>query len=151
MAVGALILFVIIGIIIIPSIILICVLLAGKRNKTSATTPFQPAAETIHPEERNQRREAILGQLASKEITRAEAEQQLLELDNPLPEQMPMAPPPKSRGGSGCLIAAICGLVAFVILILLVVSFFFVAVEKTSSEHHTVQVEKMRKAEEMRQ
>lgn len=151
MAFGILSLFVIAGIVIIVPVILICVVLAGKRNKAPATAASQPEAETVNPEARNQRRETILGQLAKKEISREEAEKLLLELDNPLPRQMPTTPPPKSGCGSGCLIAIICGLVAGVILILLLMSLLFVSVETTSSEYE-VQVEEMRKAqiEEMR-
>jgi uncharacterized membrane protein len=107
----------IIGLVVILPIVLICVLL-GSRRSQPATQPSQPP-EAIDPAERNRKREAILNQLAAKEITKEDAEQQLLELDNPVPEQLPIAPPPPRRGcGAGCLVAVICAIVAVILLLL---------------------------------
>jgi cytochrome c-type biogenesis protein CcmH/NrfG len=104
------------GLVIILPIVLICVLLGKRRGQPTAQV--QPR-ETTDPAERNRKREEILKQLAAKEITKEEAEQQLLELENPVPEQLPAAPPPPRNGcGSGCLVAVICAIVAVLLLLL---------------------------------
>jgi hypothetical protein len=127
-------------------IILIGVVIAISRKRASTAPPLQPQAAVNNPVARNQRREAILEKLAQKEITRTEAEQQLLELDQPLPETMPMAPPPKGGCGSGCLLAVACGLVLLVVTILLLMSLSFVGVKTTvSKQHRAVQLERMEK------
>lgn len=126
-------------------IILIGVIVAVSRKRGSPAPSLQPETTVNNPMARNQRREAILEKLAQKEITRSEAEQLLLELDKPLPETMPVPPPPKSGCGSGCLIAVVCGLVALVVAILLLMSLLFVGVKTTVREqHHAVQMEKMK-------
>lgn len=107
----------IVGLLIILPIVLICVLLGSLRSRP-VPQPTQPP-EAIDPAERNRKREAILNQLAAKEITKEDAEQQLLELDNPVPEQLPVAPLPPRRGcGAGCLVAVICIIVAVILLLL---------------------------------
>ena len=119
----------IIGLVIILPIVLICVLL-GKRREQATVYQVQ-SQETIDPSERNRKREAILNQLAAKEITKEDAEQQLLELDNPVPEQLPVAPPPPRKGcGTGCLVAVICAIVAVILLLL---SIFGVSVHSVSN------------------
>lgn len=145
MAIGALAIVVITGLFILLLIILIGAIAAGSRKRGSPAPSLQPDSPANNPEARNQRREAILDKLAQKEITRDEAEQQLLELDTPLPEQMPTPPrPPKGGCGSGCLIAVICGLVALVLAILLIISLLFVGVRTTSEEYHEVRTQEMR-------
>jgi hypothetical protein len=142
---------IIVGLIVIFAIILpitlLCVVLAGRRNKTAASTPVQPEATPVNPEARNQRREAILDQLAKKEITSEDAEQQLLELDNPLPEQMPVTPPKSGCGMSlGCLVAAICGLFIFVVLavVLLMQAFHVAGFQPPLRGYDMIRIEKMR-------
>jgi uncharacterized membrane protein len=105
------------GLVIILPIVLICVLLGKRRGQPTAHQVH--SQETTDPAERNRKREEILKQLAAKEITKEEAEQQLLELENPVPEQLPAAPPPPRNGcGSGCLVAVICAIVAVLLLLL---------------------------------
>ena len=136
-------LLIVIGLVIVLPIVLICILL-GRRRTPAALPPMQPATTEI-PEARNQRREAILGRLANKEITRDEAEQQLLELDKPLPEQMPVAPPPARNGcGRGCLVAVICGIVAVVLLLLLLFGLFFGFRVQNVHHQNAIQIERMR-------
>jgi len=128
------------GLVIILPIVLICVLL-GKRRGQPTAHQVQPQ-ETTDPAERNRKREEILKQLAAKEITKEEAEQQLLELENPVPEQLPAAPPPPRNGcGSGCLVAVICAIVAVVILFLLLfagLNVFHVSTRQFTPYQHEV-------------
>ena len=133
------ILLLIIGLVIILPIVLICVLL-GKRREQATVYQVQ-SQETIDPSERNRKREAILNQLATKEITKEDAEQQLLELDNPVPEQLPVAPaPPRNGCGTGCLIAVICAIVAIAILFLLFFGTLTVS-HRSTSQYTTYQHE----------
>jgi uncharacterized membrane protein len=129
---------------IVLAVVLVCVLLATRRKTRAMPAPTMPVTAANNPEARNQRREAILERLAKKEISSEEAEQQLLALDNPLPEQMPVAPPPPRNGcGSGCLVAVICGIVIFVLLILVLLgSFFFMRTNEVRA--HAIRTEEMR-------
>lgn len=136
------ILLIIISVVIILPIVLICVLLFGRQRKPAASPVVQPATND-NPEARNQRREAILGQLANKTISREEAERQLRELDNPLPEQMPAAPPPAGNGcGKGCLVAGICAIIALGVLLLLLLGMF--GITGRTMHRQAIRIEEMR-------
>lgn len=70
---------------------------------------------------RRDAREAVLRQLADKELTREQAEARLAELDNPVPETLP-TPPARRSGiglGCGCLVAAV--ILLLLLLVMLVV------------------------------
>lgn len=131
-------LLLVIGVVIVLPIVLIAILLGRRRPPASSAAPPAP---NENPAARNQRREEILGRLARKEISRDEAERQLVELDNPVPAQMPATPPPPRNGcGSGCLVAVICGMVAFVLLLLLLGSFFLHR-NRTFHQSRSIQME----------
>ena len=119
------------GIVVVLPLIIICVILGRKRGTGAA--PIQQPSTSVDPAERNRQRELILEKLAKKELSREDAEQELLELDKPLPEQMPAPPPAKGKGcGAGCLAAIIAGLIAFILLVLLLLG--FVGIQRVSPE-----------------
>lgn len=103
------------------------VLLVVLLSRPKPTAVPVVSAHSINPTDRQQLREAILEQLSRKEINQDEAERQLLELDNPVPEEMP--PPPQRRNGRGCgcLIAATVA-IALLALLLPLLLFFAVSV-----------------------
>lgn len=140
-AFGPIVLLIIASVVILP-VALICMLLA-RGTRRPAVPAAQPAT-TVNPAERNRRREAILEKLAAKEISREDAEQQLVELDKPLPEQMPVPPPQTNKGcGGGCLVATIC---LIIVLALLLLAVFLPAVvhSKQSVEHQMIRIEEAR-------
>ena len=113
------------GLILMIIILIVGVVLLMIRRKPKVETQIQPVVSS-NPEMRSQRREAILKGLANKEISQEEAERQLLDLDTPLPEQMPAPVRAAGKGcGKGCLVAVICGVVAFVVIILLLFLMLF--------------------------
>lgn len=129
--------------------IVLLVVALGRKNKPAAVSQERPVT-MADPAERNRQREAILEKLAGKELTCEEAEQQLLELDKPLPEQMPPPPPPTNKGcGFGCLIAAILGFMAFIVLLVLLYGFVGHRVRSVEQQHQAMQMEHMRHIEEM--
>ena len=116
-------LLILIGIVVILPIIIICIIVGRKKSAANQPVPQQP--DSIDPAERNRQREAILEKLAKKELSREAAEQELLELDKPLPEKMPPPPPRSNKGcGTGCLVVVIAGFIALVVLLLLFMGSF---------------------------
>ena len=111
------------GLFAIFAIVLIIVLAASRRSKPAPT--IKMPTQSIPPAERNQRREAILEKLSSGNLSREEAEEQLLKLDKPIPEQMPVPPPSNSGCGKGCLIAAISFAIVIGFLTLLLLGLVF--------------------------
>ena len=79
--------------------------------------------------DRRQEREAILEQLARKEIGQDEAERKLRELDNPVPAEMPPPPvQPNNRAlgcGCGCLVVILLALLIAPLLFILLAHFGF--------------------------
>ena len=127
------------GIVVVLPLIIILIILGTRKGRAAA--PMHPPAGSIDPAERNRQREAILEKLANKELSREEAEQELLELDKPLPEQMPAPPPAGGKGcGAGCLVAAIVGIIGFILLPLLLYGMFGIRVQH-SIEHGPVMIE----------
>lgn len=127
--------------------VILIIVLVGRRNQPPPAAA--PQVEPMAPGERSRRREAILERLASKELSREEAEQQLLELDNPVPAEMPGAPQRKGNGaalGCGCLVAVLLAIVAAVLLFGLLFGF---------RSHHvraeTIRLEHLRQLDENRQ
>ena len=82
---------------------------------------------------RREAREAVLSQLAAKELTREQAEERLAELDNPVPEALPTPPVRRGLGGAGCgcLVVSAIGLL---VLVLAIVGFFWMRVSHSRSE-----------------
>ena len=94
----------------------ILIALLCMRRKPQPVTIDLP--EQTNPVDRKQRRTAILEKLSQKEISQNEAERQLLELDNPVPAEMPPPPAPQKNHGCGCLIATVIALALIGLLIL---------------------------------
>ena len=138
---------VILCVIILP-VVLICVLLATKNRRPAV--PGVPSLPTPDPEMRNRQREMILERLAAREISREEAEAQLLDLDRPLPEQLPM-PPRKQVNGCfvGCLAALIVGILVFLFLILMVFDIHFMRIRRAEARQQAYQIEKIHQVEEI--
>lgn len=111
----------------IVGIVVTVVLLTGRRSKP-VTSGIPEPRPTTSTEGRRQQREEILEKLAAQEMSREDAESALLELDKPLPEQMPLPPQTRSGcGGAGCLIVAVVAALVVVVLFVAVL-FLFIAV-----------------------
>ena len=82
---------------ILAGIILLVILLLSRRKSSPASLP-QSTPVTSSPEER----QTILQKLADGELSKAEAEEQLNQLGDPVPVAMP-APTPRSGAAKGCL------------------------------------------------
>ncbi|MBN2162930.1 MAG: hypothetical protein JXR25_05830 [Pontiellaceae bacterium] len=123
---------VLLGLFAILSIVLLIALAASRKPKTAP--PIKMSAQSIPIEERNQRREAILEKLSAGDLSREEAEEQLLKLDKPIPEQMPVPPASNSGCGKGCLIAAISFVLVIGVVILLLLGLVFGVRTRVASE-----------------
>jgi len=122
----------IVGLFIVGLITLVVVLLAkGRRPSPQTQASTHPSAATASPEER----QAILKRLADGELTKAEAEEQLSQLGNPVPTAMPSPPSTQGGAGKGCLIAAILALGLFLFILLLVVAMHFFGIKRTRLIH----------------
>jgi hypothetical protein len=92
--------------------------------------------QQTNPVDRRQQREAILEKLSQKEINQDEAERQLLDLDNPVPAEMPPPPAKQNNSGCGCLIAVVLAL-ALAGLLVLLLGFFGVRTTRSQAiQHH---------------
>ena len=131
MAVGSLFILLLLGLVIALAVVI--GLLCTRRKPAPAA--YTPPPE-INPADRQQEREAILEQLAQKEISQDEAEQKLRELDNPVPAEMPPPPAQQNNRGCGCLAAVVIALVLFGLLAFLLLGFFGI---QTRSSHEALQ------------
>jgi uncharacterized protein HemX len=91
--------------------------------------------QQTNPVDRRQRREAILEKLSRKELSRDEAERQLLDLDSPLPSEMPPPPAQKNNRGCGCGCGCLTAVVLALALIGLLLLGFF-GIRAQSIQHH---------------
>jgi hypothetical protein len=82
-------------------LVLFFIILMVSRRRSAQPPPTMPSAPPpVSPEDR----QVILQKLADGELSKAEAEEQLNQLGDPVPVAMP-APPPRSGAAKGCLIA----------------------------------------------
>lgn len=108
-----------IGLVIAVTLVGLVVIVALNARRRSATVAAPPADTPagVPLEARREARETVLRKLADKELTREQAEAQLAELDNPVPETLPT--PQAQRGvggrGCGCLAASLLGLLILIL------------------------------------
>ena len=127
----------VIGLVIILALVGVAILFARSGRRRSSVGASMPVdvPSGVSLEARRDAREAVLQKLASKELTREQAETQLAELDNPVPEALPTPQARRGMGGAGCgcLVAVLVGVLVLVALGVFL-SFFSVRRARVTSE-----------------
>jgi hypothetical protein len=119
--------------VVIVVVVVVAATISGRRRPAPMPAPTGDSVTGGSTASRREAREAVLSQLAAKELTREQAEERLAELDNPVPEALPTPPVRRGLGGAGCgcLVVSAIGLL---VLVLAILGFFWLRVSHSRSE-----------------
>ncbi len=133
-------------VVVIVGVVVVAATMSGRRRPAPMPAPTGDSVTGGSTASRREAREAVLSQLAAKELTREQAEERLAELDNPVPEALPTPPVRRGLGGAGCgcLVVSAIGLL---VLVLAIVGFFWMRVSHSRSQQ--VQMHQRAVAEEV--